>query len=391
MWTRLYRSCRPNGRKKMKNKRTQKSILRKILHCTLSVSALLLVVFIIYFLYVLLTYKRLPDHMKLEVEEPLQKVGKKEEEDRLQKGKEYSAISYNIGFGAYTPEFSFFMDGGKSSVAESKESVIRTVEGAAKHTVKSNPDFALIQEVDIQGTRSYHVNEYNIFNTVLAEYYKVLAINYNSAFLFYPPYKPHGKNKSGIVTYSKYPFIASERRSLPISESLSKLLDLDRCYSISRIEVSDEKEFVIFHIHLSAYGNDKAVREGQVGMLLEDMEKEYAKGNYIICGGDFNHELKETEAKKEVEGDTPTWAHPFPKDKLSKHFYFGIDRLEEEKKEIFPTSRNANIPYSPQNSQLNTLDGFIFSDNIECTYYNTIESGFLYSDHEAVSVRFILK
>ena len=33
----------------------------------------------------------------------------------LTTGQEYSALTYNLGFGAYTPDFSFFMDGGKSS------------------------------------------------------------------------------------------------------------------------------------------------------------------------------------------------------------------------------------------------------------------------------------
>lgn len=43
----------------------------------------------------------------------------------LQQKKEYSALTYNIGFGAYTPDFSFFMDGGKFSWAKSKDSVLK--------------------------------------------------------------------------------------------------------------------------------------------------------------------------------------------------------------------------------------------------------------------------
>ena len=38
--------------------------------------------------------------------------------DALAIGTEYTALTYNIGFGAYTPDFSFFMDGGESLLGE---------------------------------------------------------------------------------------------------------------------------------------------------------------------------------------------------------------------------------------------------------------------------------
>ena len=66
-----------------------------------------------------------------------------------------------------------------------------------------------------------------------------------------------------MATFSRYQIESTLRRSLPISESFSKFLDLDRCYTISRIAVSDGKELVVFNVHLSAYGADAEVLEGQ--------------------------------------------------------------------------------------------------------------------------------
>lgn len=43
-------------------------------------------------------------------------------------------------------------------------------------------------------------------------------------------------------------------------------------------------------------------------MLYEDMKADYKEGNYIICGGDFNHNMKQT-----VIENTDEWAQPFPK------------------------------------------------------------------------------
>lgn len=372
----------------MKSKEKKRSRIKTVFLRAGLFIACIFCVLLAYFAYVMLSYKRLPDRMELEIE-PL--PARKDEAPLVKRGMEYSIITYNIGFGAYTPDFSFFMDGGESSVAKSKESVIETVSNAAEHVLAQDPDFALIQEMDIGGTRSYQVNQYELFNRKLSEYHKVFAQNYDSAFLFYPLHRPHGKNKSGISTYSKYPILSAMRRSFPISLSFSKFLDLDRCYSISRIEVDEGRELVIFNVHMSAYGNSSEIREAQVSMLLGDMEEEYEEGNYILCGGDFNHELKE-EADQSKNQSLQSWAHPFPKESLSEHFYFGIDSLsEEEREKLAPSSRNADIPYSPDKSQLNTLDGFILSDNIECSLYRTIDTAFSYSDHEAVELRFRLK
>lgn len=38
-----------------------------------------------------------------------------------------------------------------------------------------------------------------------------------------------------------------------------------------------------------------------------------------------------------------------------------------------------------------TLDGFIISDNIECVKYDNINTGYTYSDHDPVYVKFKLK
>ena len=146
-------------------------------------------------------------------------------------------------------------------------------QGAGELVASYDPDFALIEEVDLNSTRSYHVNEYTILKECLADYDTVFAQNYDSAFLFYPFTQPHGKSRSGLALFSRYPVTDSLRRRFPVSTSFSKFFDLDRCYSISRVPVDNGKEFVIFELHMSAYGNSDAIREGQIRMLAEDMQK----------------------------------------------------------------------------------------------------------------------
>lgn len=348
----------------------------------LLLAVLLLVV--IYVAYVVLSYKRLPDNLALEVEKGADQTAV------VTSGQEYGIVTYNIGFGAYTPAFSFFMDGGKSSVAESRESVTDTVEGAAAF-VRDNlqPDFMLWQEVDLDATRSYHINQYDMLKAAYTSYDRTFAVNYDSAFLFYPLTEPHGKSKAGLAVLSAYPIESALRRSFPISTSFSKFLDMDRCYSINRIPVDNGRELCIINLHMSAYGNSDEIRQGQVDMLCADMAKEYEAGNYVICGGDFNHDLK---ALEDDGSERESWAYPFPREELPEGFSFCIDGLtEEERDAMHNSSRNADEPYNPDTTYTLTLDGFILSDNVKCTYYENVDLQYLYSDHDPVYMRFILE
>lgn len=355
-----------------------------------------------YIIYLYASYHRIEDNKELQVETISDNTSAG---DPLTAGEKYSALTYNIGFGAYTPDFSFFMDGGKSSWAKSKDSVKETIKGAGELVASKDPDFALIQEIDLDATRSYHVNEYSILKETIPAYNCVFAQNYDSAFLLYPFTQPHGKSKAGLALFSKYPITGSLRRSFPISTSFTKFFDLDRCYSISRVPVDNGKELVIFELHMSAYGNSDAIREGQIRMLSEDMQKEYEAGNYVICGGDFNHDLKaaDTQSKaSDASNNTQTdsgdsaepesWAYPFPRSELPEHFSFCLDQLsEDEKNNLWNSARNADMEYVPGETYTVTLDGFIISDNVECTKYENVNTGYSYSDHDPVYMEFQLK
>ena len=189
--------------------------------------------------------------------------------------------------------------------------------------------------------------------------------------------------------YSKYLMTGSLRRSLPISKGFSKFIDLDRCYSINRVKVKNGKELVLFNVHLSAYGNSDEIREGQLNMLFGDIKSEMEKGNYIICGGDFNHNLK----AEEKDGENhESWAYPFPRSKMPNGVTFAMDQLDKEVLNSMPESnRNNDTEYISGKTYVCTLDGFIISDNVEMEDYRVIDTGYAYSDHQPVFMEFKLK
>lgn len=346
---------------------------------------LLIFIVVIYALYVIFTYHRIEDNLDLEIHMP---SASSEASESVRTDTPYRIVTYNIGFGAYSPDFTFFMDGGKSSVAESRDSVINLVSGAAKTASDQNVDFAIFEEVDLDSTRSHHVNQIDLITERFPDYYYQYAINYDSAFLMVPPWEPHGKSLSSIAFFSRFPITSAIRRSFPIASGFNKFLDLDRCYSVSKIQVEDGNELCIYSVHMSAYGNDASVREAQMKMLTEDMKAERANGNYIVCGGDFNHNMNQS---AEEDESTPSWAHPFPREYLPEGFDNVMDLFSEKDQESMPkSSRDTDIPYDPENSFLVTLDGFVISDNVNCKDFRILDTGFAYSDHNPVVMTFEL-
>lgn len=354
--------------------------MKKVWKWTAVILAVFLAVIIAYVIYVFAAYRRLPDKLPLEVEKSGE--GTDFEEEVFSEKMSYSIMTYNIGFGAYQPDFSFFMDGGESSWGKDAESVAGAVCGAGELVRSLNPDFVLLQEVDRDGTRSYHIDELELLNQSLKGYYYTYAQNYDSPFLFYPLLEPHGANRAGIVSYSRGEIKDALRRSLPISESFSKFVDLDRCYSISRIPLKDGRMFCLYNIHMSAYGSSDELRSGQLSMLCGDMEADYKAGNYVVCGGDFNHNLK-----IEYRENEPEWAHLFPRESLPEGFRMAIDEAEEENI-VHNTCRDTGAPYDESTSYTVTLDGFIVSDNVTVNSYIHVHNGYRNSDHDPVLMEF---
>lgn len=355
--------------------------LNKFAKTFLLLICIIISIVLLYFIYVFTTYSRIEDMQALEISQDASFA-------EVKTNTPYTALTQNLGFGAYTADFTFFMDGGSKSWADSEESVKNCISKSAEGIQTFHPDFILLQEVDTDSTRSYHVNQLDLLRSYFDGYEEIFAVNFHSAFLMYPLYQPHGFCNSGIVTYSKAKVTSSVRRKLEISTGFSKFIDLDRCYSVSRIPVSNGKELILYNVHLSAYGGSDKIRTSQMTMLFQDMKAEYDAGNYVVCGGDFNHDFtgNSTQVLNNVSENDFGWAQPFPMELLPE----GLTRCTNYSNgEIISTTRNCNIPYGPDSFTV-ILDGFLVSDNVKVLYLENIDTGYLYSDHNPVVLQFEL-
>ena len=169
-----------------------------------------------------------------------------------------------------------------------------------------------------------------------------------------------------------------------------KLVDLDRCYSVSRVPMENGRELVLYNLHLSAYTSDGTIATEQLQMLCADMLAEYENGNYCVAGGDFNKDLLGNSAKifGVAGGENDTWAQPIPEgtipDGLSLVVPFDVSHP-------VATCRTANEPYNEETTFRVTVDGFLVSDNVEAVSADVVDAGYRYSDHNPIYMDFILK
>ena len=313
-------------------------------------------------------------------------IAHRADKKKVDLSKTYSITTYNIGFGAYNQEFDFFMDGGTKSKAKDRETVLENINGSVDELNKIDPDFAFVQEIDINSSRSRKTDQRVLVAHGLDDSYtNCFAFNYKVPYIIYPFNDMHGKVSAGQGTYSKYKFETAERISLPTDQSwLARLFGLDRCMIVNRIKTANEKELVLINLHMSAYDKKGLYRQKQLDMLEEILEDEYKKGNYVIAGGDWNHVIPTTDIAKFAKSEEkPDWYTYIPDNFQPKGYRFEVD-------ENIATNRTAGIPYDEDVNYTAIIDGFIVSNNINVVAKKGTDLQFKYSDHNPTTIEFEL-
>jgi len=308
----------------------------------------------------------------------------KEEQAKL--NSPMTVMTYNIGYCGMDKDVDFFMDGGKESRSLSKEKTIENLKESFKIIEKEDPTFIFLQEVDKKATRSYKIDQYNYFTSNLNGYSSSFAINYKVPWVPVPIKKPHGNVVAGLANFSKLAVDKSTRYDLPGKESWPRqLADLDRCVLVNRIPIENGKELVLINLHLSAYDKGGKIRKQQLDFLSSFLQEEYKKGNYIVAGGDFNHQIPGSESSTfEATEEFPDWIQTIPKNFKPEGFNWYFDKEN-------PTARSVAKPYKKGENFRTIIDGFLASDNVEVISTKTKDLDFTYSDHNPVILNFKLK
>ena len=287
-------------------------------------------------------------------------------------------LTFNTGYGGLGREADSFLDGGTQVNPASEDLVVKNMLGVEDILIAARADVLLLQEVDTESDRSFGRNQWQQYAYDLDDYETRFALNYSCQYVPYPLKERIGKVNSGVATFSRYDISSATRYSLPVPfEWPVRVANLKRCLLVTRLPIEgSEQELVIVNLHLEAY-DDGEGKAAQTEALMALLEEEYAKGNYVIAGGDFNQTFPGAEDAYPLK-ESSQWA-PGTLDRLSGGWEYAYD-------DSTPTCRLLNQPYDEDSAltQYYVIDGFIVSPNVQITAVETLSEDFAYSDHNPV-------
>ena len=300
-------------------------------------------------------------------------------------GDSVTVLSWNVGYGGLGKDSDFFMDGGKDSKSADRETVGRYLEGIHRTIVDQDPDLVLLQEVDTDSSRTYGIDERGLLAQGMSS--QTFAFNYSCPFVPIPM-PPIGKVHSGLLTMTNGAEIErAERISLPCPFTWpTRIANLKRCLLVSYLPVAgSDKQLVLVNLHLEAY-DDGEGKIAQTKQLFDFMQAEYAKGNYVIAGGDFNQIF---------QGSLERYPNTHPEN--WEPGVLDVELLPEGWALAYdlstPTCRLLNQPYDPSDTagtQYYVIDGIIASPNVKVDSVETVDAQFENSDHNPVRLSFSL-
>lgn len=291
-------------------------------------------------------------------------------------GETLTVYSWNIGYAGLGRESDFFMDGGEMVDPPSSEAVDKNIAGIMSYIESRDADVWLLQEVDVDSSRSGSVD---MFEKICEVYDGSAAFAYNYKCSFVPfPLPPIGRVNSGLTTVTDLKMNENaERVSLPCPFSWPvRTANLKRCLLVTEIDLEGSgKKLVIINLHLEAYDSGEG-RVAQTKLMMSLMQEEYEKGNYVIAGGDFNQTFPGMLDLFPI-ADADLWTPGVLEEGLLPDGWnFAYDRDTA-------TCRSLDRVLS-EDSQLYSIDGFIVSPNVEIVNVEADDLGFEYSDHNPV-------
>jgi endonuclease/exonuclease/phosphatase family metal-dependent hydrolase len=295
-------------------------------------------------------------------------------------------LSWNIGYCGLGKDMDFFYEGGKK-MRPTEEQYRSYREGMIyRLTTQNNPDFILIQEADQDSHRSYNDNQVERIGASFPNYARMYATNYKVLFVPLPLLDPMGKVNSGLITLSKFRPDEALQVEYPSSYPWpKKLFMLDRCFLLTRFTAMNGKQLVLINTHNSAFDDAADMRQQELDLLKTVIESEYAKGNYVIAGGDWNQNPLPFNTATIKDGNVvKSISPPIPDTFLPEGWHWAFDPN-------YPTNRDVNESFTKGKTPTTIIDFFIVSPNIEVKNVTTLSIDFDVADHQPVRMVVELK
>ena len=291
-------------------------------------------------------------------------------------------LTYNIGYGGLDSGWDSYQYGGENSRARSESALKENLDFIVKSIDEVNPDIFLLQELDTDSKRSFNIDQLSFLNEKYPNYGYSYGMNKVIRYLPFPITSPTGKIESGIATFSKFNTLETTRYSLPNGEGFfDRLFEYNWAITKSIFETNVQGDLVVINVKLSAFNEGDFIRERQLEFLRRNIVDEYNRGNYVIVGGDFSHNLPGADPYSfRFTEEWPAWLKNIPDIFQVNNFSWYID-------DSTPTFRSLVDTYNKGESFVAVTDGFLISDNILVEEVVTLNYDFQHSNHNPVTIR----
>ncbi len=279
-------------------------------------------------------------------------------------------VTWNTGYAGLGADMDFFMDGG-THTRTSRERADENLEKITRFLAESDADIILLQEVDRDAKRSFHVDQLAKYREALPGYHGYFALNYKVIFVPVPLRAPLGKVEAGTALFSRIEpqevvrYQYDSRFSFPV-----RLFNLKRGWLAARFG-----DVWISTTHNTAYdtGDMRTIE-------MQQLYKWLSSKSLTITGGDWNQ--------------NPTGYTPSPAEVDDPHFSPRSIPENTDFQALFDASTpTVRYLYEPLSERTTTslIDFFIVSQGIKCLEIKTIDLGFENSDHNPVAATFVIE
>lgn len=286
--------------------------------------------------------------------------------------------TWNIGYAGMGQASDFVFDLGEQRRPLSAEVVDQNLSAIAEQLPRLDVDVLLLQEVAQPSWITYQRDVLAVVVNALPDYGSMFGADIHTKLM-----PRRFSMRIGNAIFSRYQVASAERRGLPLEPDF-QLGIFRKAYRahIARFVDATGNSWVIVNIHLSAFDDAVVdIRRQQVQVVLDFAEAEYAQGNHVVIGGDWNLRLTDREFAHTTDTKYQFWIRDFPTVLIPEGWQWAVD-------ESTPTVRTAHQPYVAGDNYVLTIDGFLVSPNVSVSSVKAIDLTFKHTDHHPVVATF---
>jgi endonuclease/exonuclease/phosphatase family metal-dependent hydrolase len=194
-------------------------------------------------------------------------------------------MTWNIRFGiARGP---WFGDACGYKVIYSKDEILKNLQVIADHINQVQPDILLLEEVDLNSTRSAYVDELQWLLDHTQLNYAVYGSQWKAQYIASDGL---GRMDEGNVILSRWPMTGAKRIQLDLRKDQDALVRYfyERCCMVeAKIQVPGFKDFYAVDIHTSAFATDDTKHQHMIE-LKNELDRISQENYGFIAGGDLN-------------------------------------------------------------------------------------------------------